>query len=390
MPSVISRALCTTTLISCLAGVCVAGQTAQFIPLWHQFDRSRAWGVSPDGSTVVGTTDNALRAFYWTESTGLQHLPSAGSSSSAFATSYDGTIIAGYDTGRATIWKAPDYARREFGDFPFSNCCSYARAISRDGAVLVGAGGYGNGGPEPEAVYFTDATDIVGLGSLGPTPSHTHLSEAYGVSGDGNVIVGHASSPKGLQAFQWTKRDGLQGLGNSLDDVFFRHANAVTPDGRIIVGWGGSDVHPTAVRWSEATGAVGLGLMDPADYSSFARGVSENGEVIVGNTFRQVPSGQQGEFAFIWDRINGMISLKELLTKHGAEVDNWELRDATGISADGRVIVGYRGQFGGYDRAFVAILPSPIPEPPIAMLCGIGLIVYLSTRWRTKRSGCDF
>ena len=50
---------------------------------------------------------------------------------------------------------------------------------------------------------------MVGLGDL---PGGDFSSGAYGVSGDGSVIVGYGSSASGLEAFRWTSDGGMVGL----------------------------------------------------------------------------------------------------------------------------------------------------------------------------------
>ena len=60
---------------------------------------SNAHGISPDGSTIVGTslTATGTQAFYWTASSGMQGLyyPSGKTFSNASAASYNGDVISG-------------------------------------------------------------------------------------------------------------------------------------------------------------------------------------------------------------------------------------------------------------------------------------------------------
>ena len=80
-------------------------------------NRSEAWGVSADGSVVVGWDQNAAgegRAFRWTASGGMQNLGTLGGKRSfAFGVSADGAVVVGYATNaagqaRAVRWTASD------------------------------------------------------------------------------------------------------------------------------------------------------------------------------------------------------------------------------------------------------------------------------------------
>lgn len=373
--------------------VCPAQQSAQFIPLTNNLnDLSWAWGVSPDGSTVLGSIDSTspTGAFYWKQQTGLQYLPGSGYYRGAYAASYDGSIIAGADNGHATFWTAPDYWHQSYTEppvFPFPPLTSFAAAISRDGTVLVGKSDLPSPYPRHEASYFTRKGGTVRLGYLGPyrAPNGivSHNSEAYATSADGSIIVGTSASSLGPQAFRWTASTGMQGLGSESDEVFFRSANAMTPDGRTIVGSGRSLEFPVVVRWTESTGVVNLGRLHPDDLGAFANAVTDDGETIVGVSFRGNHYGEQNDFAFIWHQNLGMIALQSYLKEAGADLTGWYLRDATGISADGRVIVGYGSYQGGQDRAFVAILPTAIPEPTMGSIVIAFLLAITTLRART-------
>jgi probable HAF family extracellular repeat protein len=67
-------------------------------------DWSRAWGVSADGSVVVGRADNAVgqdRAFRWTAARGMQDLGTLGgdwswAASAAYGVSADGSVVVGW------------------------------------------------------------------------------------------------------------------------------------------------------------------------------------------------------------------------------------------------------------------------------------------------------
>ena len=90
---------------------------------------------------------------------------------------------------------------------------SSATAVSTDGSVVVGATSYGSGN-SVQAFRWTAAGGMVGLGFLPGTGFN--IDTAYGVSGDGSVVVGSGYSgntSSQRQAFRWTASDGVVGLG---------------------------------------------------------------------------------------------------------------------------------------------------------------------------------
>ncbi len=156
---------------------------------------SDAYGVSADGSVVVGYAHNAAgqwSAFRWTAAGGMQDL---------------GTLPGG-DGSEAT-------------------------AVSADGSVVVGWAW--NDAGDRRAFRWTEASGMQDLGTL----PGGGWSEAHGVSADGSVVVGRARNA----AFRWTAAGGMEDLNITYahlltDGSKLWTANAVSPDGRYIVGQG--------------------------------------------------------------------------------------------------------------------------------------------------------
>jgi len=356
---------------------------------------SKAFGVSADGSTVVGESkstsgSNELEAFRWTALDGMQGL----------------------------------------GDLSGGIFRSYAYGVSADGSVVVGTGS-STASADGQAFRWTVDTGMTGLpvGSGGRFPSHGN-----GVSADGAVVVGWRAHAWELdhEAFRWTASGGTVGLGGTRGGSFYEsRANGVSADGSVVVGRddGGAAFKP--FYWTEATGRV---LMGPSGYfeGGEAMGVSGNGLVVVGEyafgqdyrrAFRWTPDGGSilnlgnlpgginsralaasydgdiivGEAgaphyqfgtpgtAFIWDADSGMQSLWDVLTtEYSLDLTGWSLQAATGISADGLVIVGYGINPSGNVEAWRAdlnLVPA-VPVPGAALLGAIGLSV---TGWLRRR-----
>jgi probable HAF family extracellular repeat protein len=288
---------------------------------------SQANSISDDGSVVVGGSSSAsgVQAFMWTAAGGLVGL----------------------------------------GDLPGGTFGSGAHGASADGSVVVGMGSSASGF---EAFRRTSATGMVGLGVL---PGFTD-SQAIGVSADGSVVVGGSGTFEldTAEAFRWTETTGMVSLGNG--DFTYSAASGVLADGSVVVGQGGPEfMNLEAFRWTEATGMVGLGFLPggpPANWSS-AWGVSADGSIVVGESYSATAGGNA---AFVWDAVNGMRSLEDILVEQcglGTQLAGWALETAWDVSADGRTIVGSGYNPSGQPEAWIAFLPAPGTAP----LVGIGL-----------------
>ena len=184
---------------------------------------------------------------------------------------------------------------------------------------------------------------------------------------------------EGWQGFSWTAGEGMVGLGTLSESPFSSNATAVSADGSVIVG--DSRVSPSeyhAFRWTAGTGMLDLGDLPGGVYSTYAQAVSSDGSVIVGKT-ENLTTHNYG--TFIWDAAHGMRDLGEVLTgDYGLDLTGWTLSDATGISADGMVIVGYGRNPTGQSEAWMVV----IPEPGTLSLLALGGLALIRRR---KRSG---
>jgi len=197
-----------------------------------------------------------------------------------------------------------------------------AWGISGDGNVVVGS--------TSQAFLWNEVDGLVNLGFL---PGFDSASRAHAASTDGGVIVGYSSGTGGQQAFRWTEAGGMVDLGN-LGGTYTR-ARGVSADGTVVVGEGYNDAGNTlieAFRWTASGGIVGLGDLPGGDVASGAAAVSADGSVVVGGS--KSANSNLWE-AFRWTEADGMVGLGLL---PGASESY-----ARGISADGSVIVGSSG-----------------------------------------------
>lgn len=321
-----------------------------------------ATAISGDGSTVIGNyinSANDVAGFYWSGSgvavdIGFLAAPFRGTTAAGVST--DGSVIVGTSASHAFRWtQAGGIVAIPFlaGGF-----FSAAYGVSGDGSIVVGqsdAPGFPFSGGE--AFYWTAATGSVALGTLDTFHNAGPFSAATAISSDGQVIVGYATSntqPGTGEAFRWTQSGGMVGLGtlNGTGAGTFSQANAVNADGTVIVGQSStSGAWAEAFRWTSATHTMqGLGFLRGTDAESNALAVSADGNTVVGysgNDFSDYA-------AFRWTSSTHMQSIQSLLASAGVNLTNWSLQKATGVSADGKVVVGFGTDSNGVQQTWIA------------------------------------
>lgn len=277
------------------------------IPLGTSGDPSNASDVSADGSVIVGTnlTPNPQwpgerdawigQAYRWTAHAGMVPLSLSRVTSDAWGVSDDGSVIVGSANGQAYRWTA-SAGIVGLGNLPGQGY-SWAKDISGDGSTVVGWSTQ----PEQKAFRWTDDTGMTELGSL---PG----SQAVAVSADGSVIAGFSQSG----AFRWTAQRGMVSIGAGGASGISADGSVIVGGGYykqdslpiddLPPGWGGVDPPPPteAFIWDATHGMRSLRdvLSDlGADLMGWqlhgATAISADGLTIVGSgTDPSDPSGQ--------------------------------------------------------------------------------------------------
>jgi len=182
-------------------------------------NRSEAYGISADGSIIVGgssAADGNYHAFRWREASGMEGLP---------------------------MTVTP----------PRPSVATVAYSVSADGADIVGA--YGE---PPSHVGGFWWNQYVSGNSL-----FMSSRTLYGVSGDGFAAVGRRidrNSQWGFRAILFEGSQGIRAVEYDLNEVYrgllngshLMVASAVSPNGRYIVGTG----------YNRATGRIEAFLLD--------------------------------------------------------------------------------------------------------------------------------
>lgn len=234
---------------------------------------------------------------------------------------------------------------------------SRANGVSADGSVIVG---YSDPSETAFATKFDKATNTKGaLLDLSTITAGASVSYAKGVSADGSVIVGDSDTGVTQHAFAiiYNKADNTKGtmidLGALGVAACESRAYAVSADGSVIVGWSelapipGSRRHAFAITFDKSKPANGSMLdLGSFDDNSAAYAVSADGSVIVGGSG---DSGIERAFVITYNKVNNTAGM---MIDLGAIGGDGFYSSATGVSADGSVIVGTSDRGGAY-RAFV-------------------------------------
>lgn len=232
--------------------------------------RSYAFGVSDDGTRVVGRSEldgapHIHRGFVWVEgaTTGvaensqMYELPgfhTVDGRSEAMGISGDGRYAVG--SSEVSLYSGFQAIRWDLEHIETTGTASYqalgtlggsdsrAIAVNRDGRVVVGEAENIDGNSEAfrweEGGTWGDASNpqMESLGTLGG-----NFSIARGVNADGNVVVGESSlADNSNAAFRWTRETGMESLSDWLRNSgvdtawIFKAANGVSDDGLVITG----------------------------------------------------------------------------------------------------------------------------------------------------------
>lgn len=395
--------------ILALSALTSAVANASFVSL-GVVDGLKVNDISADGSYLVGhyldVNDDKI-AMRW-DITGsdpledLGELPTGKIESTANAASGDGSVVVGdskiedpndptKDVKEAFLWEAGVMTGLGFLEDPTVKFESVATAVSDDGLVVAGRSKVADPNDATKGVkeaFIWEAGVMQGLGFLADD-GNDYESEAFDISGDGTVIVGKAkntdpndATKSVKEAFLW-ESDVMTGLGFLQDDTkkVESEAKAASYDGSTVVGNSKVDDpnDPTksvkqAFIWQDGV-MTGLGFLADAagPFESKATGVSADGSVIVGES--KVDGGKE---AFVWTaESNEMRSLREVIEEDlGIDLTGWTLNKPPVLSADGETMIALATNPDGDIEAFVTYVPEPVG----GIYAGIALLAWLDRR----------
>ena len=319
----------------------------------------------------------------------------------------------------------------QFAPLPYFSRPAEANAITRDGSKAVGYSYSGTSSAGNAACWWTAA----GIAAV-PGQQNWYDTSAYGISADGNVIVGEGNSTLGTQfAWYWTPQAGQLQQVPVPGGPYTASARGVTGDGKVVVGVAtfrlpDNSFQSEAFRWDRSlAAAVLLPQYTPppnAKPNSAASGVSDDGRRVVGVVLvllgayaaaRWDDGGNPALFsqggdaiqavtanailpdgsvvvgsavntatgkgvAFKWTSPTGVVALPNPTTGYYA-IDG---ATALNVSGDGRVIVGYGQNVAGDEEAIFWVDGQPYRVSDVAYAAGV-----LPPSWQPFRAtGVDY
>ena len=211
--------------------------------------RSDAYGISGDGTTVVGLSwvgCNA-RGFRWTAATGMQELQMLGQGNNrCSAISTDGSALGGFAQSAGLVDRTPAYWQASTsGTLIDPTKLSEVSGFNNDGRFSVGTGALPGQNYMRAFVRDQQTGAMTNVGSL-----HTNWnSDAQDLSEDGRTVVGYDYLSLSRQAWVYRSTDGMISLNDRLTALGVTGApallacRAVSDDGNVVVG-GAAGVNP--------------------------------------------------------------------------------------------------------------------------------------------------
>jgi probable HAF family extracellular repeat protein len=371
-------ALLAAALAACSAPACA--EPGFWLTDWAPGSNfSTVTGLTSNGSVAVGysISGQRIQGFAWTQEQGRMDF--GGYDTRAFGISSDGTSVVGSTSTEVT----PSRPYRRVGPGPFEDLGllpNYTRGrssgVSGDGSIVVGTNERGSmSSVDGQAFRWTPQTGVVGLGYLRTQGTY---SEALAISRDGTTIVGNSQSFGSggpFEAYYWREGIGMQALpGLPNAPAVSTHAYATSADGRFVVG----DALATlstyrAIRWTTDGGMLDLGTLSGYRVAR-AFGVSDDGRTVAGNLSS---SSTLPSTAFVWTEGLGMELMSVFLARNGVVMPNGVIiTQCNAVSGDGLTFAGvaFRSDLGS--QGFVATIPGP----SVLMVLGLRLLTVTRRR----------
>lgn len=228
-----------------------------------------AWGLSGDGTTLVGlywrpgqAETGSAHASAWTESTGTFDLGSTGKSSRANNANYDGSVVVGWDQDPTGTWRPAVWVDGELSLLCSGSKSGQGEAVTPGGSIIVGYERHDSTEIKTAAMWRWNGSGYGPTEYLGTLPGSAPNSatvKANDVSADGSVVVGYNSyygDPFYTTGFIWTEATGIMDVVDFLADngIVLPHLDivsleAISDDGLTILGIA-DEVEAPFVRYS--------------------------------------------------------------------------------------------------------------------------------------------
>ena len=376
--------------------------------------KALARGISGDGNVIVGSGSSILsfleKPYAWRKVNGVwtrSELPTISTTGRAVAASYDGSVIVGM-TGRyaqnttsfgtPAVWRDTASASPTL-DTPLITASPTGgplrgifNGVSATGSRAFGFARNVDGNIASSTAYVYDQgtipTAVAAFGQLTGAYPAGNIMSADGTRATHYIQPGAVSGNS--TAFLWSETTGSTNLPLNTSSLYAR-TTTISGDGRVVAGFLAS-VNSIAndsgqpVIWRDG---VFSQLARPNNaINAFVAGSDTTGRVLVGTAgnsldlvnFTTNISFVGNTFAAIW--IDGQaFSLATYLTSNGINLGNITPILASGVSADGRTVVGVatRPLATSTQREYVSFVAT-IPTP--GTVFGMSLCVVFAARRR--------
>lgn len=215
-----------------------------------------AWGLSGDGSTVVGLywLGGGANGFAWNPTDGPMGMGSTVGNSRINEANFDGSVLVGWDEAPFGTWLPTVWENGTITHLTETESFCMANTVTPDGNMIGGSSSEG-AGVRQAAIWLRngDGWDEALLGTLPGTVNPFGEAIVQDISDDGTVIVGYNAFNPGLSAgFIYTLEDGMMDIMDVLTDAGISvpadrriaSLTGISADGMHICGIATQTVHP--------------------------------------------------------------------------------------------------------------------------------------------------
>lgn len=338
----------------------VVGSTAsvaQAQQFWNLGEGFTPTDGNANGSVIVGQSLTIAQGFVWTPESGTVGIGGDWTTGN-FRISDDGARIAGTALNPASGGREISIYDRNNGTWTplggiggvSDGSISSSWGMSRNGQHIVGLGWVSAG--SAHAVRWDEG---VGMSDMGSTVVN-RSSRANAVSNDGRVVAGWQDGTTGFrQAAVWI--DGVQTLITDSNGFEVSEAGGVSGDGEWIVGNGPGGAQ--AWRWNADSGYEALGTLGTIfNARGFAVDVNHDGSIILG--FERAFGPPTFGAGWIWTESGGMTSLDAYFASFGVVADpGFSFSLPLGMSTDGKTFWGLGRSAVSGSTGWVVTIPAP-------------------------------
>jgi hypothetical protein len=202
--------------------------------------------------------------------------------------------------------------------------------VSNDGTKISSSVTNAATGFNEISTYDVATATWVNRGGLVPTGWDGSVSSTWGMTANGNTIVGLGFlTAANAHAVKWDEVNGMVDLGSIVQGRSSR-ANAINASGTVIVGWQDeSNGTRSGAKWQD--GMESFITDNNGNNVGEAGGISADGNTVIGSA---------NPNPYVWNAVSGLTYITHPNASFSFK------GGATGISADGTKVIGYYRAFG--------------------------------------------